>query len=97
MGGSTSSPVTADGNASTAVLTQPLASGCPVQHTSSTLDRTPQPATSECPAQQDKAKLQTSQCPVSAGSGCDSSAIDNGVEVLDPTNMVRILYKTKLF
>jgi len=88
MGGTSSTPVPSDGGSSVAVVTQSPTSGCPVQHTIPPADRTTQPSVSECPMHQDRAKSQASQCPMSAGSGCDSSTIDKGGDALDPTNMV---------
>lgn len=88
MGGTSSTPVPADGSTSAAVVTQTPPSGCPVQRAPPAPDRTSQPSVSECPAHQDSVKLQASQCPISAGSGCDSSTMDKGD--LDPTNMVTI-------
>ena len=92
MGGTSSTPVSADGSSSAAaVVSQTPTSGCPVQHTLPASNRTSQPSMSECPAHQDsRVNLQASQCPISAGSGCDSSAIDKGADVLDPTNMVKL-------
>lgn len=89
MGGSSSTPVPADGSSGAAVVTQAPLNGCPVQHTSPAQDRTSQSSVSECPAHQDsRVKLQASQCPMSAGSGCDSSTMDKGGDALDPTNMM---------
>ncbi|KAJ7386604.1 hypothetical protein OS493_008752, partial [Desmophyllum pertusum] len=90
MGGSSSTP--ADAGGSVAVVTQTPTSGCPVQHSSPAPDRTSKPSISECPAHQDDGmKLQASQCPISAGSGCDSNAVDKGPDALDPANMVKVL------
>ena len=44
---------------------------------------------SDCPVKHDK--LQVNQCPISAGKGCDSSAMDTSEAGLDPTNMVTAL------
>lgn len=89
MGGTSSTPVSSDDSSSAAVVSQTPTSACPVQHTLPAPNRTSQPSVSECPAHQDsRVNLQTSQCPVSAGGGCDSSAMDEGVDVLDPSNMV---------
>ena len=87
MGGSSSTPVP-DGSAGAAVITQAPPSGCPVQHTSLASEKS-QPSVSECPAHQDsRMRPQASECPMSAGSGCDSRTIDQGTDALDPTNMV---------
>lgn len=89
MGGSSSSPVASDAGGSAAIVTQAPAGGCPVQHSSPAPDRTSKSSTSECPVHQDSmVKLQASQCPISAGSGCDSAAIDKGADALDPANMM---------
>lgn len=91
MGGSSSSPVASDAGGSAAIVTQAPAGGCPVQHSSSAPNRTSKSSTSECPVHQDSmVKLQASQCPISAGSGCDSAAIDKGADALDPANMVKV-------
>jgi len=92
MGGSSSAPVASDAGGSVAIVTQAPTSGCPVQHSSPAPDRTPKQSISECPIHQDSmVKLQASQCPISAGSGCDSAAIDKGADALDPANMVRVV------
>ena len=92
MGGSSSSPVATDAGGSVAIVTQAPAGGCPVQHSSPAPDRMAKPSISECPVHQDSmVKLQASQCPISAGSGCDSAAIDKGVDALDPVNMVKVI------
>ena len=88
MGGSSSTPSDAGGSA--AIVTQAPTGGCPVQHSSPAPERTSKPSISECPVHQDSmAKLQASQCPISAGGGCDSAAIDNSADALDPANMVK--------
>ena len=86
MGGSSSAPVASDAGGSAAIVTQAPTGGCPVQHSSPA----PKQSISECPVRQDSmVKLQASQCPISAGSGCDSAAIDKRADALDPANMVR--------
>ena len=91
MGGSSSTPAPTDASGSAAVVTQTPPSGCPVQHSPPVPVRTAKPSVSECPAHQDGAvKLQASQCPISGGSGCDSSTMDKGADALDPTNMVKV-------
>ena len=90
MGGSSSTPVPSDAGGSAAIVTQAPTSGCPVQHSSPAPDRTSKPSITECPVHQEsRVKLQASQCPISAGTGCDSTAIDKGADALDPTNMVK--------
>ena len=90
MGGSSSTPVPSDAGGSAAIVTQAPTGGCPVQHSPPAPGRTSKPSISECPVHQDSmVKLQASQCPISAGSGCDSTAIDKGADALDPANMVR--------
>lgn len=92
MGGSSSAPVASDAGGSAAIVTQAPTGGCPVQHSSPAPDRTSKPSISECPIHQDNmVKVQASQCPISAGSGCDSAAIDKGADALDPANMVRVV------
>lgn len=91
MGGSSSTPVPSDAGGSAAIVTQ-APTGCPVQHSPPAPDRTSKPSISECPVHQDSmVKLQASQCPISAGSGCDSAAIDKGADALDPANMVKLV------
>ena len=83
MGSTSSAPVAADSGAGVAIVTQTPSAGCPVQHS------TPVPSVSECPAHQGgSVKLQASQCPISRGAGCDSAALDNSSDALDPSNMV---------
>ena len=90
MGGSSSTPVPSDAGGSAAIITQAPTGGCPVQHSPSA--PMSKPSISECPVHQDSmVKLQASQCPISAGSGCDSAAIDKGADALDPANMVRVI------
>jgi len=92
MGGSSSTPVPSDAGGSAAIVTQAPTGGCPVQHSSPAPDRTSKPSISECPVHQDSmVKLQASQCPISAGTGCDSAAIDKGADALDPANMVKVI------
>ena len=84
MGSTSSTPGPADASASVAVVTHTPTTGCPVQHSS------PATSISECPAHQGgSVKLQASQCPIGGGTGCESAAIDNGSDALDPTNMVK--------
>ena len=86
MGSTSSVPVAADSGAGVAIVAQTPSAGCPVQHS------TPVPSVSECPAHQGgSVKLQASQCPISGGAGCDSAALDNSSDALDPSNMVNIL------
>lgn len=83
MGSTSSASVAADSGASVAIVTQTPSAGCPVQHS------TPVPSVSECPAHQGgSVKLQASQCPINGGAGCDSAALDNSSDVLDPSNMM---------
>ena len=86
MGSTSSASVAADSGASVTIVTQTSSAGCPVQHS------TPVPSVSECPAHQGgSVKLQASQCPINGGAGCDSAALDNSSDVLDPSNMVNNL------